>query len=175
MGGKIPGSVEITGGGMGGRWTFAKTTACITGRYHVAESPKYQGPPSIFWLHCGAPCDIIRHGKQKCGGLRVLAHPQACTGETPPIQRFQPHPQGILYDISPFFVKGGLVVFAGGSILLGGIRFSHCAGLPCAVFLFSPGTPGAQASGDAEGSCAVTVFHGALSENGRNGNYVRFS
>ena len=37
--------------------------------------------PCALPLHCRTPCDIIRHRKQKCGGIRVRQHPQACTGE----------------------------------------------------------------------------------------------
>lgn len=66
--------------------------------------------------------------------------------KTPPIQRYQPHPQGILYDISPSFVKGGLAAFVRGSIFVGWkAEFTLCRLTLSSVFVFS-GSPGSASS-----------------------------
>lgn len=146
------------------------------GRFHAAESGKYQGDASIFWLHCEKACDIIRHRKQKCGGSRVLAHPQACTGEDTTYTTVPTASAGNIIRHFTLFCKGwSCRICPREHFLSGGRRNSHCAGLLRAVFLFSPGSPGTRVSGEAEGSCAATVFHGALPESGRNGNDVRSS
>lgn len=62
--------------------------------------------PCALPLHCRTPCDIIRHRKQKCGGLRVRQHPQACTGEdTTYTTASRPYPHGILYGIPSLFAR----------------------------------------------------------------------
>ena len=60
----------------------------------------------------------------------------------------QPYPQGILYDISLLLARAPLpYLLPCFFILYGGICFSHCAGLLCAVFLFLPGTQGRKPLG----------------------------
>jgi hypothetical protein len=70
--------------------------------------------PEIPWYN--------RHEKQKCGGLRVLEHPQACTGEnhtyTTASNRIR---KGYYTTFHPYLSKGAFAVFVSCHFLLGGI------------------------------------------------------
>ena len=56
----------------------------------------------------------------------------------------KPFPHGILYDIPSFFARVPLPYPSRYSHLYGGICFSHCVGLHCAVFLFFDRPPGVE-------------------------------
>lgn len=90
--------------------------------------------PGIPWYN--------RREKQKCGGLRVRQHPQACTGESPPIQRHQTVSAWNIIRHSTLVCKGCLCRICSCHFLLGGICFSHCADLPAQCFCFLTGPRG---------------------------------
>ena len=82
-------------------------------------------------------------GKQKCGSLRVLAHPQACAGVHSPTQRSMTAPHGILYATAALFTREVLCafhVFVRARIVLSRMR---CVGVyPAQRFCFHPASGG---------------------------------
>ena len=120
-------------------------------------SGRKDAPSSLFFsvcfgkvvLHCQPFRDIIDTKNKNAAAYGCYQHPQACTGENPTYTTApRPYPHGILYDISLLLARVPLPYLFVLSFLLGGICFSHCVGLLCAVFLFCPGTQGAETPPD---------------------------
>ena len=95
-------------------------------------------------LHLSPILAIIPLGKQKCGSLWVVTHPQACAGERPPTQRPYGRTAFSLYDISPVPARGenDLGVCLSFYLCCAGvhkIRFLRSVGssMSCTAFLFS--------------------------------------
>ena len=88
-------------------------------------------------LHYGESCDIIRHGKQKCGSLWVLAHPQTCAGaETTYTTAIRPHRMEYYTTGGPFCKGSGLLWYSCGRVAE---DFSLlCRLCTCTAFLFLP-------------------------------------
>ena len=105
------------------------------GRQPPAASRKFSQILAIPQFSC-----YNTPGKQKCGSLWVVAHPQACAGEDPPTQRpFGRTAWGIIRYFC-FPRKGGSKIVATYSLafVCRELCFLRCVGLPCTAFFVFP-------------------------------------
>lgn len=102
-----------------------------------------------FLLYCRGFRDIIDTKNKNAAAYGCANTRKPAQVKSPPIQRHQTVSAWDIIRHSTLVCKGCLCCIYSGHFLLGGICFSHCAGLLCAVFLFFRQRPGGYPSGAA--------------------------